>query len=132
MAISSEVVAMIRSHPRQASHYLNYNGELVAQKVEVINSLYTHVNAKYKANQFLLKLHGTLNYDSLERDMALKGLLKGNGRYMKELNQHVSSTKYTFSFIGRWLLFTLSVGGRVGRVFSAKWLLKDLGKNINT
>ncbi len=131
MGTENALVVQVRNHAGQASHYLNYNGELIAQKVRVINEIYNQAMQKFP-RRFTLKILGTFNYDSLERDMALKSLFKGNRNYMSELNANAKFARYTFSSLGRWLLYLLSAGGRIGRVLVSKYLLeKEVMRKIN-
>ncbi|BAV04287.1 Glycosyl transferase family 2 [Filimonas lacunae] len=117
-------VTYIRRHPNVASNYLNKKGELIRQKHIIVERLYNAVQEQYPGNTFFVKLHGTLQYDSLQRDAAIKFYLKGNKNFFKELNGLKSG--YAFSSLGKWLLYIISAGGRCGRIFSAKRLLKGV------
>lgn len=126
MGIENDFVVYVRSHPGQASKYLNFNGELVSQQNEIINNLYEILYHKYPDKKIALKLHGTLQYDTLQRDAAVKGLIKGNFKYIKELFRSQKKAKYVLSVIGKWFVYSFSVGGRIGRVSSAKYLLDKI------
>src|SRR5690606_19628629 len=65
---------------------------------------------------FLLKLMGTLVYDSLERWSGFTKALRGNRSYINELDRVVNNSDFVFKTAGaRWIVFFLSLGGRIGR-----------------
>lgn len=123
MGVEKGLVVHVRKHKQQASVYLNFNGELISQKIRVINEIFGSVK-QTGINMFLLKLHGTLNYDSLQRYIAVKYGLKGSSKYFNELTKWADKATYTFGFLGRWIFFFLSLGGRVGRIQTAKKIIE--------
>ncbi len=123
MGVEGKLVTHVRKHDKQASVYLNFNGELFAQKIKVVNEIYSNIKivTQFKSR---FKLHGTLNYDSLQRDIAIKSLIKGNTNYMKEINKWADSALYVDGTFNRWIIYFFSLGGRIGRISSAKKLVK--------
>lgn len=128
MGVEKELITHVRKHDKQASVFLNFNGELFAQKIRVVNDISKNIKIA-NSFKFYFKLHGTLNFDSLQRDIALKTLLKGNKKYFEEINKWANTSNYTFSSFGRWIIYFLSLGGRVGRVASARRVIKIYNSN---
>lgn len=123
-AIVNDTVIFVREHPRSASFYQNRNGELVRQNAEIVQELYDHLESQNNGLNFALQLHGTLNYDSLQRDVAIRAWLHGNRGYMNELERVSSNSVFLLPGAWKWVLFILSLGGRIGRVSSAKYLMR--------
>ncbi len=122
ISIQKEFVINVRRHPGVASNYLNRKGELIRQNAVIINYIYNKLIQKFPNAHFALRLHGTLNYDALQRDAAVKLLLKGKREYMNRLNDVTRSAPFSMSFITCWWLFIISAGGRLGRATVAKYL----------
>ena len=131
MGIENETIIHIRRHPGVASISLNKNGELIAQKAFIVTALFEKLNKKFGGKKMLFKLFATLNYDSLQRDSALRFALKGKTGYLKELNRVSGKLIYILKSPARWILFFISIGGRFGRVFTAKTIFKSLSAQNN-
>jgi glycosyltransferase involved in cell wall biosynthesis len=125
MAVETTSVTYVRRHAGVASIFLNRKGELFSQRELIVSQLYDRLRQKYPGTNFYLKLHGTLNYDSLHRDTAIKALLNNNRHFYREFRKVSRQTKYTFFGLANWMLYFLSAGGRFGRYFTGKWLLKQ-------
>jgi len=124
IAIQEESVTHVRRHPGVASNYLNRKGEIIWQNTFVVNRLYNELIQRFPKSLFAIRLHGTLNYDSLQRDVALKLFLKGKKEYLNTLDKVMSNALFSMSFFMRWLLFMLTAGGRLGRRTIAKYMLR--------
>ena len=128
IGISKQHTTYIRRHAGAASISFNQNGELVSQKRIIVNSLFNRLKIKYPQNYFLLKIVGTLNYDTLQRDAGIRQWIHTKrNKYIKEVIY--GKDDFSFSEFINWILYVASVGGRIGRVGSAKYLLKVLLKN---
>ncbi|SDD62203.1 Glycosyltransferase involved in cell wall bisynthesis [Mucilaginibacter pineti] len=125
IGIQNESVIFVRRHEGTASVSLNRKGELLSQKSAIVSELFNNISNQYRDVNFILKLHGTINYDALQRDTAVRLWLKGKADYIKELDRISINSIYIFSGFFRWLVFFLSIGGRFGRVTIAKRLLKS-------
>lgn len=124
MGFQKEKITFVRDHSGQASAYLNRKGELVKQVEQVVDELYTHLVSQYPKWKGLLKLQGTLNYDSLLRDVALRNwLLKGDSNYLSELNKINKTSSYTFGQPFLWIIYLGSLGGRIIRDVLARFLI---------
>ncbi|PZR24712.1 MAG: hypothetical protein DI535_21190 [Citrobacter freundii] len=123
-AIEDQTVVEVRRHQGTASNYLNRKGELFKQKKQIIEILFKRLRVQYPDALFALRLHGTLQYDSLPRDSAFKALLRGGGPYYKAFNKAAAGAAFSFGPVANLLLYVLSAGGRIGRVYTAKKLLK--------
>lgn len=123
--VRDEMVIYVRRHQNVASNYLNQKGELISQKHKIIEELFKILLKKYPRDKALLKSMGTLNYDSLTRDVALRVWLKGNKIYLRELNNVNANAKYMYGNVGRWFYFLASLGGRLGRDIVANNLIKN-------
>lgn len=130
VGVQSEVIVQVRVHKNQASNYLNLKGELVEQKIKIANKMYRGLIASHPHLMRRLKFHGTLQYDALDRYLAVKFLLKGNKEYLKEVNKHAAHSECIRKNF-KWAIFFISLGGRIGRVYSAKRLLQafQVGSN---
>ncbi|SFO58439.1 Glycosyltransferase involved in cell wall bisynthesis [Chitinophaga sp. YR627] len=122
--IESTSVTYVRRHEGVASNFLNKKGELLSQRDFIASDLYERLLKQYPGTNFYLKLHGTLNYDVLHRDSAMRALLHKNKQFYNEFKMVSEKSKYTFSGLVNWMLFVLSVGGRYGRITTTKMLLK--------
>lgn len=124
IGIQNEPVVFVRLHPQSASYYQNRKGELVGQNAEVVSKLYQRLLRYHPKMQFALQLHGTINYDSLQRYMAIKlWLIKGNREYLRELDRVSDNAVFLLPRRWRWVLFFLTIGGRIGRVSTARHLI---------
>lgn len=130
IAINNDVFTYVRRHEGVASNYLNTKGELLEQKVIIINQIFKDITAKYPKSLFKLKLHGTLCFDAIQRKNAYFLRYKGNKTYLKNFNQTKSKALFCFrnEFV-RYILFLLSFGGKFGRRLTASMLFKLLKNN---
>jgi hypothetical protein len=79
--------------------------------------------------EWLLKLHGTANYDTLQRDAAVKTLLLGRqAAYLRHVDEAVSGSPMLYSRSLCWLVYLLSGGGRWGRGIVVRRLLAAAGR----
>lgn len=122
--ISSLNLLQIRSHPKQASFYLNKHGEKYLQQSLVSSEIYHRILSPTLIAKILLKLAGTLVYDSQFRLNLLLAALNGNGQGLEALNRAASQSVYCFSPLFRNLLFLFSFGGKLGKMASIKAALK--------
>ncbi|WP_299247294.1 glycosyltransferase [uncultured Cytophaga sp.] len=123
--IDAQNLVFVRRHPGAASNFLNKQGEIIRQKARIVNRLFGKLANQEVYSVFLLKLMGTLVYDSLERWVGFKSALRGNDAYLKELDRVVKESDFVFSSAtGRWAVFMCSFGGRIGRKFLASVLKK--------
>ena len=127
MGIDRRKVVHIRRHPGVASNFLNRKGELLVQMGQIISMLYNSLAVRYPGANRILKIHGTLNYDVLPRDTAVKRYLKGDKTYLARLNAVSDHSPFSVKSLSRWGFFILTAGGRVGRVFVAKKMLRRAG-----
>ena len=124
--LSTKQLIYIRRHPGVASNYLNQNGELIMQKLPIINDLFQKLHKKYPNHKAKLRFYGILNYDSLQRDIAIKNILRNKWSYFKELNKAALVYDFSINPHERWVIFFLSLGGRIGRSKFSKLILKKL------
>lgn len=124
IGIEDEIITFVRRHPKVASITLNKKGELISQNNKIVSSLYSKLLDKNRDKKLLLKIIGTLNYDSLQRDTALRKWFYGYSEYLIELNLISTNTSFILPNHIRWFLFVGSLGGRVGRVLIAKIIFK--------
>lgn len=118
-------VVFVRRHAGAASNYLNKKGELVRQRFGIVDDLYKHLLKAEGMNAGVLKLHGTLNYDTQERELALKQLLRGKTGYWYALKKNTGGVHFLYPGIIRWMLFFISAGGRYGRISSARKVIRN-------
>lgn len=130
--VEKEAITYIRAHKNQASFYLNYNGELILQKIYILNNLYSELYRTYFRNNFLLRLHGTINFDSYHKDIAIKNLLRGNILYYRTLARDRRLALFTFKPFLSWIIFFLSLGGRIGRRFVAREIIDAYDRSLAT
>lgn len=115
-------VTLVRRHPGVASVYLNKHGELIAQNERICRSLYEKLTGT--GCDWLLKLYGNLNLDSLQRNAGLRMWWDGKStEYLKVVDRVADQSPVMYGRFGRWLVFFLSGGGRWGRVSVIKLLL---------
>ncbi len=127
MGVEETMITHVRRHPGVASIHLNRKGELLRQNMFIMNQIYKNLTLKNPSLDLLLKLHASINYDGLQRYVAFRYLLKGKMNYMSELNRVAKEASYLHSLPILWILFTLTAGARLGRVFIAQKLIKSLG-----
>ena len=124
--VTDEQISFVRRHPGAASFHLNRKGELVAQQRRVVDGLRRHLEGRVPG--WLLKLHGTINYDTLQRDVAVKALLFGRkADYLRRVDEAVPGSSVLFPLPLCWLIYLLSGGGRWGRRAVARRLLAAIG-----
>ena len=120
--LSAENVSYVRVHPGQASKYLNRKGELIHQLREILVDLHARLAGRVPPRLF--KLHATLTYDALQRDVGVKMLLlRRESTYLSRVNAAARDNPALFGIMGCWIVFLLSLGGRVGRGLSARLML---------
>jgi glycosyltransferase involved in cell wall biosynthesis len=125
MGFEQDNICYIRRHPGVASNYLNKKGELLGQNAYILNTLFKNIIAQNPNSFFLLKLHGTLCFDSIQLSHALLKFIKGNKDFLKVLNHiHPNFDFYFKNPLVRYIIFILSLGGRIGRTITAKYLLQ--------
>lgn len=123
-AISSEKVLQVRGHAGQASKTLNTKGELLAQLCTVLGSLSPQLVAKGGSRQ-LLRLLATLNYASQHRYTGVRALLRGKGSaYLKSVSSTFDRADFCVGNVRGWVVFFVSLGGRVFTPTVAKKLLQ--------
>ncbi len=123
MQVSPETVNYVRRHPGAASNYLNRNGELAGEEFMLIAALFEQIKADYP--EWLLRLHATVGYEANHRDAGVKKLLlRGNGDYLR--NVQAADRRYPIFLgpAGRWLVYFLTLGGRVGAQLPARAILR--------
>ena len=125
--IIGKEVTFIRRHPDAASFHLNKKGELISQASGIYKDLYDSIVINHpNISQNLLKIHGTLNfyspvfYDSLRRPPSVRNF------FLKALEDSMKNSNFILGSLNRNLLFLFSLGGRIGRVFSAKFLMRKI------
>ena len=120
--LSAEDVSYVRVHQGQATFQLNRKGEVIYQLRRILVDLHDRLAGRVPPRLF--KLHATLTYDSLQRDIGLKMLLlRGEYIYLSRVNSAVRNNPALFGIMGCWIVFLLSLGGRVGRGLSARLIL---------
>lgn len=113
----------VRSHRGQASFHLNRRAELVAQQYAVVEGLFERLRSG--RSEFMLRLHATVQYDALQRWVALRRLLaNGDPAYLRTVDIQGSAHEAFLSKPLRWLVFLLTGGGRWGSALTAGWLLR--------
>lgn len=127
-AVMNKSPLFVREHKLSASFYQNLNGELIRQNAKVVTELYNKLVQDFPQLKLALRLHATLNYDSLQRYSALRSLFKGNIKYYRSLEKTAHKANFLLPAPLRWALFILSLGGRIGRVSSARYLLSRYQK----
>ena len=123
--ITTTKVVNVRSHPDQASFTLNKRGELLTQLSSILETLYQNlVHAGH--SRLALQWFGTLCYVSMHRYAGLRRAMKTKSMdYVRVTNRTLGRAKYCLHGPSSWLLFVLSLGGKLGKLSSAKWLLKQ-------
>jgi len=115
----------VRRHEGVASNYLNKRGELVAQQRRIVEDLYERLKAS--CPNWLLRLHGTLNYDSLQRDCGIRLLVRARDwGYLARVEESAKDSPILFHRINCWIIYFISLGGRWGRDLTASLIIKRL------
>lgn len=123
MLLAKDVVSHVRRHEKVASNYLNRNGELARENWAVASELTQAIDNAMPIDG-LLRLHATLSYDALQRDIGVKQLLlKRKATYLRNVEESARKSGLAFGWLGCWLAFFLSGGGRWGRVPVARAIL---------
>lgn len=123
-AISKTNVAHIRMHPGQASVFLNKHGELFPQMRQIVEVLYLNlIHEGYPPT--LLRLEFTVNYISQHRDAGVKAVIKGEGdSYLREVSTQLDSSIVALGTAMGWMIFFVTLGGRLFLNVVSKKLLK--------
>ncbi|PHY12371.1 hypothetical protein CSW58_13090 [Caulobacter sp. B11] len=112
----------IRAHEGQASSHLNLRGELIPQLYSIVDGLYARL--KTPRNQVLLRLYATIGYDAQHRWVGLKHQLRtGDATYLQAVDRNGDRFVVFCQPYLRWILFMLSLRGRVGTVLLATRLV---------
>lgn len=123
MGIQNDLVVFVRRHEGVASNHLNKKGELLAQKSKILSGLYEILASKMGNDATRLKMHGTINFDTQQRYNGIKRRLFGSGTYLSELDKVSDSSNFILPPAWRWFLFVATLGGKIGRVRSAKQIM---------
>ncbi len=127
IAMVRENLTEIRRHPGVASNYLNRRGELYKQIFEILDSLYDHLLAEDPTFATKIRLAACIIYDAPFRWASLRNDPLIRHGVLSELERAHDGSKIRVSKSLRWLVFFLSLGGRIGRVTVAKSILKQCG-----
>ena len=123
-AISRTNVAFVRSHPGQASSFLNRQGELLPQMRRILEILFLNLIRKGYPST-LLRLEATINYISQHRSLGLKAFIKGKGsRYLHEVSTQLDSGTFAVGAALGWVIFFVTLGGRMFLNVISQRLLK--------
>jgi hypothetical protein len=123
-AISKASVTHIRAHPEQASFYLNKHGELFPQMRRILEALYANLIKKGYPST-LLRLEVTINYISQHRSSGVKAVIKGKGPgYLHEVSTQLDSSSVSTGKLVGWIVFFVTLGGRLFVNVVSKRLLK--------
>lgn len=115
IVISSRQLVSIRAHAGQASGYLNLNGELYPQLMRISSGIFYRICVQNNFAMLVLKIAGTLVYDSQYRLAAIRASLAGNPGPLLSLNKAAAESPYVLPQVWRDLLFVFSLGGRLGK-----------------
>lgn len=122
MQVSPETVNYVRRHSGTASNYLNRSGELAWQEFLVMAPLFQRLRASFP--EFLLRWHATVSFDARHRDIAIKKLIfRARVDYYRNLENACRDYPIFFGPAGRWLVFFLSAGARLGPTWPARLIL---------
>lgn len=123
-AISKTNVAYVRTHPEQASNFLNKHGELFPQMRQILEILYRKlIRMGYPSS--LLRLEVAINYISQHRSSGVKAVIKGEGTsYLHEVSTQLDSSTVGLGTAMGWMIFFATLGGRVFLNVVSKALLK--------
>jgi glycosyltransferase involved in cell wall biosynthesis len=125
MALSVDRIITERDHPERASRTLNRKGELAEQHRTIISPLYERLASAGLPHE-LLRLHATLNYDTLQRDCGVKLLLQRRGglHFLNQIDLTADRAVYAGGAAYRWAAWLLSIGGRLFRDSVARRVLR--------
>lgn len=126
LAVLSRDLVVVRSHAGQASNYLSLKGEKYLQQSRVVSRIFDDLSCFMGSlSGFLLRLAGTLIYDSRWRLSALRAAAAGRPEVLNSLNS--ASAKSSFIFLAPWreIVWLLSFGGRAWKRFivGISWLV---------
>jgi glycosyltransferase involved in cell wall biosynthesis len=123
-AISTTNVAYVRTHPEQASVFLNKHGELFPQMRQILEILYRNLIHKGYPSM-LLRLEVTINYISQHRSAGVKAVIKGKGNsYLREVSTQLDSSTAALGTAAGWIVCFVTLGGRLFLNVVSKQLLK--------
>lgn len=123
-ALSRVQNVMVRRHEGQASVTLNKHGELLRQLDVVLSRLYADIRPQ-GFQRFLLRWMASLHYMALHREMALRFYqTTRNAHYMGELRRWFADRPYSFGWVADWLIYGVSLGGRLPRAGLAKLIVR--------
>lgn len=114
--LNTKQVSFVRSHEGQASNYLNFKGELVAQQKSIKEFFFHSIESSYP--KFLLKLRGSVNYFRF----IVLALKSHNSNFRKEVYKNIGSPAHLHPIL-TLLLFILSFGGKLSYQLSVKMLI---------
>ena len=125
MALSADLLIAERDHPERASRTTNRKGELAEQLRTIVSPLFELLAAAGLPDE-LLRLHATLNYDTLQRDYGVKLLLQRRGglHFLSQIDQTADRAIYAGGPAYRWAAWLLSIGGRRFRDLVARQLIR--------
>ena len=125
MALSADLLIAERDHPERASRTLNRKGELAEQLRTIVSPVFERLAAAGLPDD-LLRLHATLNYDTLQRDYGVKLLLQRRGglHFLSQIDQTADRAIYAGGPAYRWAAWLLSIGGRRFRDLVARQVLR--------
>lgn len=115
LVISDGEYVVVRSHPGQASYHLNTKGELDMQLSIVTSQIYSRIKARGFFRRLLLRVAGTLVYDSQYRSMAMLSTLRGRPVMWRAIEASNVSKQYLLPWFWRTCVFVFSLGGRLGK-----------------
>lgn len=113
LAFSDSKYVVVRSHPGQASNHLNTNGELFMQVSIVTSQIYSRIEVRNLIGILLLKVAGTMVYDSQYRFYLLRMALRGHPAKLQALNASNASKQYLLKWFLRTCVLLFSLGGRL-------------------
>ena len=112
----------VRIHAASGGATSGKKGQAVRQVFTLIQDLSQRL--KGKCPEFYLKLYATVGYDALQRKASLGVWRKNKSRlYFDEVQKWSASTDCFFGAAGRWLVFLLSCGGKLGLVTVSRRVL---------
>lgn len=122
--ISRSNLLFIRRHMNQASSYLFRNGEMYLEQSEVTAKIYRRITCPTQFSRELLRIAGTLVYDSQFRASMIRAMLRGNPQGLQNLDRAANRGVYIQNSLMRNLLFVFSLGGKIGKMALIKMALK--------
>lgn len=123
-ALSQTETTFVRDHGGQASHYLNFKGELLPQLRLILETLYPNAIAA-GASPALLRLHITFSYVAQHKYRGVRQLiLRRNANYLRRVMQEFDHGDFAYGPFLSWLAFFASMGGRVLLVTTARLIFQ--------